>query len=387
MEVPSSILLVVGVLRRHSVNRHNSLVAALHRAVAGTDNRALGRSPGHNNGCSWRRAQARLSTSIAPAPSHILKLCEADPSDGLLIVRRGRPLSSGSPAGFRSTSSKSLRSAMSHWISAGAFATSASAGLSAICWSSERTCDWKRSTVLGQDSKIPMPGAAVGREFITLLGGAAAWPVVAQAQQPAVPVIGYLDLAGGALNTSPYGRGFLEGLAQAGYVPGPNLAIELRGANFQGSILPRLAADPVARKVDVIVTIGSRYAAVAAKAATSTIPIVFMLSEDPMEYGLVASFNRPGNNVTGVTFLSADLMGKRLNLLLELVPQATTVGYLCPPSDAPIVQDRIKDILAAGRALGRKIVVLEVRRLDFEVTFATAVDQQVGALIVGNYTW
>jgi putative ABC transport system substrate-binding protein len=146
--------------------------------------------------------------------------------------------------------------------------------------------------------------------------------------------------------------------------------------------------------VDVIVTVGSPYAAVAAKAATSTIPIVFMLDEEPMEYGLVASFNRPGANITGVTFLAADLMGKRLNLLLELVPQAT-VGYLYVP--APTSEARQNDILAAGRALGREIIMLEVRRLepvagasvaqlDFEAAFATATEQQVGALIVGNYT-
>jgi putative ABC transport system substrate-binding protein len=163
------------------------------------------------------------------------------------------------------------------------------------------------------------------------------------------------------------------------------LAIEFRAANFQSSILSRLAADLVARGAAVIVTRGSPSAAVAAKAATSTIPIVFMLDEDPIEYGLVASFNRPGGNVTGVTFLTAELMPKRLNLLLEF-PQATTVGYLCPSADAPIVQARISDMLAAGRALGREIIVLEVRRLDFEAAFATLIEQRVGALIVGNYT-
>jgi putative ABC transport system substrate-binding protein len=162
--------------------------------------------------------------------------------------------------------------------------------------------------------------------------------------------------------------------------------IEFRGSNFNPSLLPQLAVDLVARKVDVIVTIGSPYAAIAAKAATSTTPIVFMLTEDPIEYGLVASFNRPGGNVTGVTFLTAELMPKRLNLLLELVPQAATVGYLCPPSNAQTVRERIRDMLAAGRALGREIAVLEVRRLDFEATFATLVEQRVGALIVGNYS-
>jgi putative tryptophan/tyrosine transport system substrate-binding protein len=222
------------------------------------------------------------------------------------------------------------------------------------------------------------------REFIAGIGSAVAWPLVARAQQPAIPVIGYLQY--GRLFTSP-SRPFLAGLAQAGYVPGRNLAIESRAANFRNSILPQLAADLVARKVDVIVTIGGPEVAVAAKAATSTTPIVFMLDEDPIEYGLVASLNRPGGNVTGVTFLTAELMPKRLNLLIELVPQATTIGYLCPRSNAPIVQARISDMLAAGRAMGREIIVLEVRRLDFEAAFATLVKQRVGALTVGNYTF
>jgi putative tryptophan/tyrosine transport system substrate-binding protein len=223
------------------------------------------------------------------------------------------------------------------------------------------------------------------REFIAGLGSAAVWPVVAaHAQQAAVPMIGYL-----AIGRPPIApdRSFLEGLAQVGYVPGRNLAIEFRGANFQNSILPRLAADLVARKVGVIVTGGSPYVAVAAKAATATIPIVFMLHEDPIEYGLVASLNRPGGNVTGVTFFTAELMPKRLNLLLELVPQATTVGYLCP-SGAGTGEARISEILAAGRALGREIIVAEARRLDrldFEAAFATLVEQRVGALAVGNY--
>jgi putative ABC transport system substrate-binding protein len=207
-------------------------------------------------------------------------------------------------------------------------------------------------------------------------------------------VIGYLEL--GRIPPTPLAnapfleglRPFLEGLAQIGYVPGRNLAVEFRHANFQASVLPRLAADLVARKVGVIVTVGGPEVAVAAKAATPTTPIVFMLNEDPIEYGLVASYNRPGGNVTGVTFLTAELMGKRLNLLLDVVPQATTVGYLCPPSDgSSIVQDRIRDMLAAGRALGREIVVLEVRRLDFEAAFAALVEQRVGALVVGNYTF
>jgi len=227
------------------------------------------------------------------------------------------------------------------------------------------------------------------RDFIKAVAGSVAvWPLAVRAQQQAVAVIGLLTFGRGPLTTNNnlYGRAFLDGLAQAGYVSGRNLAIESRWADFRGSILPRLAADLVAHKVAVIVTVGSPYAAVAAKAATSTIPIVFMLDEDPLEYGLVASFNRPGGNVTGVTFLTAELAGKRLNLLLELIPQATTVGYLYPAPGTPIVQARISDMLAAGRALGREIIVLGVRELDFEAAFASLVEQGLGALIVGNYT-
>jgi len=215
------------------------------------------------------------------------------------------------------------------------------------------------------------------------LAGAAAGPMVVWAQQPGLPVIGYLGLGSPSPN-SLYGGPFLQGLAQGGYVPGRNVVIEFRGANFNPNVLPRLAADLVAHKVAVIVTDGSPYAAVAAKAATPTTPIVFMLAEDPLEYALVASLNRPGGNVTGVTFLTDELMGKRLNLLLELVPQAT-VGYLYPEGGF-VTESRKNEMLAAGRAQGRDIIVVEVRCLDFEAAFAAAIERRIGGLIVGPYT-
>jgi putative ABC transport system substrate-binding protein len=220
------------------------------------------------------------------------------------------------------------------------------------------------------------------RDFITLLGGAAAWPVAARAQQPWLPVVGFLSL-------SPFSSlppGFRRALAEAGYVPDQNLAIQFRSANFNNSLTPRLAADLVGRGVSVIVASGSPYVALAAKEATSTVPIVFLISDDPVKYGLVASFNRPGGNVTGVDSLVAELAGKRLNLLVELVPQATAIGYLSGPSGSPVFEDFRSAMLAAGQALGRDVIVLEVRSLDFEAAFASLVEQRAGALIVGNFT-
>jgi putative ABC transport system substrate-binding protein len=221
------------------------------------------------------------------------------------------------------------------------------------------------------------------RDFIKVLGGAAAWPLAAGAQQPKTPVIGYLGMGTQAI----FPPNFRQGLADAGYVLGENVAIELRWANFQNSALPRLAADLVERRVSAIVTQGSPYAAAAAKAATSTIPTIFQVTQDPVKYGLVASFNQPGGNLTGVNFLSSEVVGKRLNLLLEVVPQAKTIGYLSGPSESPVFEEFKDDMLAAGRALGREVVVLEVRHFDFRATFSTLVEQQVDALIVGTFTF
>jgi len=221
------------------------------------------------------------------------------------------------------------------------------------------------------------------REFVTLLGGAAvSWPLAARAQQTGTPVIGVLGL--GPRPNSVFVDGFRRGLAEAGFIPGQNVAIEFRWADNPLS-LPRHAAELVERKVDVIVTTGSPYAAVAAKDATTTIPVVFALSEDPLKYGLVTSLSRPGGNVTGITFLTSELVGKRLNLLLDLIPQATTIAYLSFPA-APVAEDQKRDMLAAGRALGREIIVSEVRHFDFETGFTTLVEQRADALIVGSFT-
>jgi putative ABC transport system substrate-binding protein len=224
------------------------------------------------------------------------------------------------------------------------------------------------------------------REFIAGLGGAAGWPLAARAQQQTpLPVIAFLQLAP-VRDLPPSSAAFRQGLAEAGYVPGRNVTLYGydRGVNSSSS-LPRVAAELVDRKPTVIVTSGSPYAAVAAKAATSTIPIVFFMIDDPMKYGLVASYNRPGSNATGVNFRSEELWSKRLNLLVELVPQATKVGYLSAPSNLPAFEDMKGNIVAAGRALGREIILAQVHNLDFEAAFASFVERQVAAVIVGSF--
>jgi putative tryptophan/tyrosine transport system substrate-binding protein len=224
------------------------------------------------------------------------------------------------------------------------------------------------------------------REFIALFGGAAAgWPLMARAGQPRTPVIGFLSLGSRDPN-SGFGAAFRAGLAEAGYVVGQNVAIEFRWANSQPWLLPQLAAELVDRQVDVIVATGAPYAALAAKSATSTIPIVFAIADDPVQYGLVASLNRPGGTVTGMTLLGGGLAAKRLNLLLDLVPQAATIGFLSGPAMSPIFEERKSEMLAAGRALERNIAILEVRYSDFEAAFTAFVEQRADALVVGSFT-
>jgi putative tryptophan/tyrosine transport system substrate-binding protein len=222
------------------------------------------------------------------------------------------------------------------------------------------------------------------RDFIVGLGSAAAWPVVARAQQPAMPVIGFLhgDFPDHFTDRLRY---FRQGLSEMGYVEGRNLEIEYRWAEDQYDRLPALAADLVRRRVAVIVSIGTP-AALAAKAATTTIPIVFATSDDPVELGLVASLNRPAGNLTGTTGLATEMAPKRLQLLHELLPNATLFGVLADPS-SPSTPSVIADLRAAARTLGLQLVVVNARtESDLETAFASFSKQRVGAVLVGIST-
>ena len=219
------------------------------------------------------------------------------------------------------------------------------------------------------------------REFITLLSAAAAaWPVAARAQQAAVPVIGFLG--GGTPRGLEYlVRAFRHGLGEAGFVEGRNVAIEYSWAEDQQDRLPALAADLVRRQVAVIVA-GPTAAALAAKAATTTIPVVFQTGRDPVKDGLVTSFNRPGGNVTGVSQLAIELGAKRLALLQELVPNAGLIAVLTYPQSV-VSQEQVKHLQQAAGALGLRILVLNVEsERDLNPAFASLVEQRADALIV-----
>ena len=221
------------------------------------------------------------------------------------------------------------------------------------------------------------------REFITLVGGAAAWPLAARAQQPAMPVVGIL----GATTAQGYAAqmaAFQQGLKETGFVEGHNVAIEYRWAEDRYDRLPELAADLVRRQVAVIATIGGNAAAMTAKAATSTIPVVFHGSIDPVEAGFVASLNRPGGNLTGVVTLNIDTGQKRLELIHELVPTATTIGLLLNPTNA-VAETQSKDLQAAARTLGLQLHVLHAQtERDFDEVFATLAQARAGALVIGT---
>jgi putative ABC transport system substrate-binding protein len=223
------------------------------------------------------------------------------------------------------------------------------------------------------------------REFITLLSGAASgmWPLATSAQQRAVPVIGYLS-GQSPLEFDGYLAAFRQGLNETGYVEHRNVDIEYRWAQGQYDRLPAFAADLVRRQVSVIVATENTTTALAAKAATATIPIVFTAAAGPVKLGLVASFNRPGGNVTGVSFLVNELGSKRLQLLHELVPAATAIGVLVNPT-APNSQTETSDVQAAARMLGLHLQVENASsERDIDTAFVRFIQQRVNALFVGG---
>jgi len=224
------------------------------------------------------------------------------------------------------------------------------------------------------------------RKFISLLAGAATWPLAAHAQQAAMPVIGFIR------TTTPDDsvklvEAFRRGLGEVGYVEGRNVVIEYRYAQGQIDRLPALAADLVARRVAVLAATGGTVSARAAKAATTTVPVVFTTGDDPIKTGLVASLSRPGGNLTGVSVFGARLGAKRLALLHELIPAADTVAILLNPKN-PDSEDEAKDVQEAARALGIQILVLNAgTENEIDAQFKKLVEQRVGALMLGADTF
>jgi putative tryptophan/tyrosine transport system substrate-binding protein len=221
------------------------------------------------------------------------------------------------------------------------------------------------------------------RELMLLAGGVVTVPRALRAQQKAMPVIGFLNLASPG-PFAPFVAAFRQGLSETGYVEGQDVAIEYRWAESRHDRLPELAADLVGRKVDLIAASGGAASALAAKGATSTIPIVFIGVRDPIERGLVASFARPGGNLTGFTHLAGELMPKRLELLSELVPQAGVIALLVNPN-SPFNEPMIPDVQEAARAKGVQLQILKAgTEGEIEATFASLVQLQAGALLVGS---
>jgi putative tryptophan/tyrosine transport system substrate-binding protein len=222
------------------------------------------------------------------------------------------------------------------------------------------------------------------RKFLATLGGAAVgWPLAARAQQAAMPVVGFLHAASPDAFADRL-RAFRQGLKEIGFIEGENVAIEHRSAENQFDRLPALAAELVRRQVAVIVTTGSPTAALAAKAATTTIPVVFGVPEDPVRSGLVASLARPGGNATGINFFSIELVAKRLEILREMVPATTRIAVLINPADAAS-ETMLKDVEAATRAMGLQIQVLNANTShEIDAAFATFVRERPDALLVSG---
>jgi putative tryptophan/tyrosine transport system substrate-binding protein len=223
------------------------------------------------------------------------------------------------------------------------------------------------------------------RQFIALLGGTTlGWPLAARARQPAIPMIGYVNSGTLAANTNNVAA-FRQSLKGAGFIEGQNVAIEFRWGENQFDRLPALLADLINRPVSVIV--GNTLSVLRAKAATTTIPVVFTTGSDPVRDGLVTSLNRPGGNVTGVVFITGELGAKRLELLRRLAPKATTIATLVNPN-TPETETERRDLQAAAQAIGQELIILNVSSdRDIEKAFATLVQRGVGALYVGTGTF
>jgi putative tryptophan/tyrosine transport system substrate-binding protein len=221
------------------------------------------------------------------------------------------------------------------------------------------------------------------RDFITLLGGAAAWPLAARAQQSGMPVIGLL----GSATPDWYAerlRAFREGLGETGYVEGRNVTIDYRWAEGRNDRLPPLAAELVQQQVALIATLGNTASALAAKAASSTTPIVFRIAADPVEVGLVASLARPGGSLTGVTTLGVEVGPKQLALLHEVVPAATVFALLVNPTNPALAETQSRVVPAAARSLGLSLHVLNASTdRDFDAVFASLAELRAGALVIG----
>src|SRR5262247_2601940 len=216
------------------------------------------------------------------------------------------------------------------------------------------------------------------RDFVVLLGGSAAWPLAARAQQTVTPVVGYLYSVAPEAG-APMLAAFRKGLSEVGFSEGRNVEIEYRWANNESDRLPDLAADLVRRRVAVIVSPGTSTATLAAKASTTTIPIIFRTGGDPIVLGLVTSLNRPGSNVTGVGAMSAEVGAKRLGILHELLPSATRIAALVNPNDAS-AQPVIRTLQAAASAIGRQVDLLNANnRHDIDVAFASLIKRRTDA--------
>ena len=221
------------------------------------------------------------------------------------------------------------------------------------------------------------------RKFLATLGGAAVWPLAARAQQPAMPVIGYLGPESPAVFASRV-RAFRQGLGEGGYAEGRNVAIEFRWAEGQHNRLPALAADLVGRQVAVIVAPGGAPGALAAKSATTTIPIVFEMGADPVAIGLVGNLNRPGGNLTGVSSLNVQVTPKRLEILHEVVPSAAEIAVLVNPT-SPTTDSQLRNLQAAARALGLQLHVLHAStERDLDAVFVTLLQLRAGGLVVAS---